>query len=123
MSHATADYVVNMFRLLQVLLKLAGRKENTSRTMPPDFCGTFENVFMPANHPPRAMLDDRLSPGAAVPSGNPRAFTVKVYTRDQLRAKGSKARKPHRIFAVCECGKEIPAGKLNQHMKACEINA
>lgn len=36
--------------------------------------------------------------------------------------KGRKlGRRLHRAFAICQCGKHVPAGRLRQHMKSHKI--
>ncbi len=41
---------------------------------------------------------------------------LKVYPSKPQGHKSSK----HRIFAVCVCGREIPFGRINQHLPACK---
>ena len=33
---------------------------------------------------------------------------------------GRRKSSAHRVYVICKCGREIPAGRLDQHAKACE---
>lgn len=41
---------------------------------------------------------------------------VRVYVAPQAPlTQGQRHRATHRIFAICECGKHVPVGRLHQH--------
>jgi hypothetical protein len=41
---------------------------------------------------------------------------VRVYVAPQAPlASGQRKRSTHRVFAICECGKHVPVGRLHQH--------
>lgn len=43
---------------------------------------------------------------------------AEYYARDGRKIKSSK----HRVFATCDCGRDVPFGRLGQHRKACRAN-
>jgi hypothetical protein len=47
----------------------------------------------------------------------PGSYTLKVYKIEEKNTKRSRRR--HRMFVVCKCGREIPTGRLAQHMATC----
>lgn len=48
-------------------------------------------------------------------NGHP--YTLPVYCKPKPAA---GVRWGHRVFAICNCGKHVPFGRLNQHFKACK---
>jgi len=40
----------------------------------------------------------------------------------RIDAKARGKRFAHRVFAVCDCGRNVPFGKLGQHRKVCKAN-
>jgi hypothetical protein len=46
---------------------------------------------------------------------NGHAYELPVYCTPKT---GAYAK--HRVFAVCNCGRHVPFGRLGQHFKACE---
>jgi hypothetical protein len=43
---------------------------------------------------------------------------VYVISQETARIMNPGVIRPHRVIAICECGKHVPAGKLQQHRKA-----
>ena len=79
----------NMARLREML---CGKDK-----MPLSFCGTFEDVAVPAGY------------------GTEIALVATVIVEKGIQRNNRKSSK-HRVFLVCpNCGKTIPAGRIKQH--------
>lgn len=85
-----------------------------------DFEGTFANVKCYGGWMPKWWT--KVVPDDGIREAHVRQydtlmgkFTIKV-TKGHNKAKnGSHKSSTHRVFVVCKCGKDVPAGRLGQH--------
>lgn len=49
---------------------------------------------------------------------------ITIVSKAAARADATARRKQfaHRVLARCDCGKDVPFGKLGQHRKSCNVN-
>lgn len=49
---------------------------------------------------------------------------ILILSKKQAQEEAARRKQPfiHRVYARCDCGRDIPFGKLGQHRKACKVS-
>jgi hypothetical protein len=93
--------------LPRLILRLGYRGNH----IPKDTEGTVHGMKVPAY---KAVWDEDIQEYGRF-GDIPLLWDVIIKRGDRLPG----VRRPHRVYIVCQCGREIPAGRLGQHVPTC----